>query len=222
MQSVAWTPDSRTANFIEQITDGSRIIAAAADGKNGREILRIPLGDLRITSRTASSIFLTQTPSGTAQGPLFQFNQSSGGFKEVAGGFGLSALVSPNGELAFISKTSRSGEVQPASIVSLKDGSQTQLSIRTLAEKCAWQNDQIIFCGVPQNIPSGALMPDDYYKGIVIADDQLVRIHAQTRESVAYDVKGFDMQDLFTDAEGKNVFFRDQKTDYLHRFELPK
>ena len=103
----------------------------------------------------------------------------------------------------------------------MSTGSETSISLRTLAEKCAWQDEDILWCGVPESTPGNIIMPDDYYKGIITLEDELIRIDTKKQEATSFDVRGYDMQGLFLSKDGKNIFFRDQKTDFLYRFTLP-
>ena len=218
--SLAWSSDGKTLTLADQISSGIRLISGNAIGQKGKEIAQIPLGDLQVLPNANDSIYLTEPPSGLVQGPLFRFTQKTGALSEIEKGFGLSARPSPRGEKVLISETDQNGGLLPLKIITTSTGSQTIVQVRTLAEKCAWQDETVFFCGVPDSIPNG-IMPDDYYKGTARLSDILLRIDIGKQEVASFDVSGFDMQDLFTSVDGKNVFFRDQKTDYLYRFALP-
>ena len=124
-----------------------------------------------------------------------------------------------------ISKTTSSGVLQGLRVMSVKDGKEIFLPIITLAEKCAWTNEDVLFCGAPKENLSGTVLPDEYYKGLFETSDRLVRIDLNNSSITEYNAEGFargiDFQDVFTDKEGLNVFFRDQKTNFLYRFALP-
>lgn len=221
IRSGAWSKDGKVFYLVDQTETGVRLIEANSIGQSGKERIKIPLGDLNILPIQSDSLFFAEAPSGLASGPLFQFNTKTGLFKEISSGHGLTALLSPKGERVLISETNSTGFLQSIKVLTLSSSSETLVSVRTLAEKCAWQNEETVWCGVPQSIPENSIMPDDYYKGSIIVNDELLQINLRKQEVRSYDVKGFDMQDLFVSPDEKNVFFRDQYTDFLYRFALP-
>lgn len=221
VRSAVWSRDGKFFYLLEELPEGVRLITANALGKNGKETLRIPLGDALILPHGGSSLFFTQPPSAFALSPLFQLNQANGAFKELYSGVGLTALPSPKGERVLIGKTTPEGTLQFLSVLNIKDGSETSFGIKTLPEKCAWFTESVIFCGAPTILPSNTVLPDDYYKGTVPLEDTLIKIDLTTTVITVYNVQGYDMQNVFADEAGQNVFFRDQKTDYLYRFVLP-
>ena len=221
IRSLAWSQDEKTTYLVDETTTGARVISANSLGKNGKELLKIPLGDLEILPVAGTSLFLTERPSGIAPGPLFQLNLNTGTLKELARGFGLTALPSIKGTNVLISKTSSNGLIDALTVLQVNNLAETRINLSALAEKCVWQNESILFCGIPIGLPAG-IYPDDYYKGAVDLNDQLIKIDLSKSSATAYSVVGYDMQDLFVDADGSNVFFRDQRTDFIYRFTLPK
>ncbi len=94
----------------------------------------------------------------------------------------------------------------------LNTGDIIPLSIKTLASKCAWSNNNItLYCAVPHTIPSN--MPDDWYKGKVHFTDSLWRINTTTGD--AYELAqntGLDILEIVEDTSGGVVIFKN-KTD---------
>lgn len=225
ISSASWSPDSKTLRLLEKRSHDVGFITTSATGKNIKHQFTIPLADLVILPSNGASIFFTEAPSGLVQGPLFQLNSVNGSFKEILNGFGLGAIISQDENWALISATNEKGSLLPLTRVTIKNNSKIIIpNILTLAEKCAFANNETIFCGIPQTIPKKSIMPDSYYKGDASLTDHLVKINTQTLETTSYEdvVSGFDMQDIFTDERGENVFFRDAKTDFLYRFSLPR
>lgn len=224
-RSVAWSQDGKTLYMLEEFSSGVRLIAADALGKKGKELLRIPLGDLNILPYGGSSLYFMQPPSAFAVGPLFEWNQKTGSFRELLSGKGFTALISPRGEKFLLSFLNHTDNFSALQMLALKNFPQTTLlrDLVTLPEKCVWHNEDVVFCGVPKNSFAGKAMPDEYYKGTLSLEDDLIKTTISTQNAVVYnEVSGFDMQDLFTDEKGENVFFRDAKTDFLYRFSLPE
>jgi hypothetical protein len=62
----------------------------------------------------------------------------------------------------------------------------------TLSEKCSWYSNDQLFCGIPDEIPTG-VYPDNWYQGVIgfndslwsytLSDNQLVQI-ATPNESI--------------------------------------
>lgn len=79
----------------------------------------------------------------------------------------------------------------------------------TIADKCI-QN----YCAVPQNLPSNALMPDDYYKNLIATQDSFWDV--QNKKEIIktpYDAKNLM---LFED----KLYFQDKTTNYLYMIRL--
>jgi hypothetical protein len=62
----------------------------------------------------------------------------------------------------------------------LKDGTDANIGLAGLPEKCVWTSDSTAaYCGVPQYVPSGAY-PDSWYQGITHFTDAVWKIDATT------------------------------------------
>ncbi len=226
VRSGTWSSDGKTFYSLEETLEGVRLLAGDANNKNGRERLKIPLGDLTVLQYPDSSLFFTEAPSGLVRGPLFEFNTKNGVFQELLSGFGIIALPSPKNSKILISQTLSGGKLLNLRIFTRADGKESSITAYTLSEKCGWANEDILFCGVPRNPVSQTLMPDNYYKGLIEMNDALVRIDTLDLSVTMYEAEGFDrgldIQDVLVDPAGQYVFFRDQKTDFLYSFLLPK
>ncbi|MEK7636561.1 MAG: hypothetical protein AAB362_02645 [Patescibacteria group bacterium] len=225
VRSGTWSSDGKIFYSLEEITDGVRLVSADGNNKNGKERLKIPLGDLNILPYPNLSILFTSAPSGIVNGPLFKFNIKNGAFEELSSGFGMIAVPSPKNTKLLVSKTTSSGTLQGLRIVNTENGQEEFVAVITLAEKCAWVDEYVFFCGVPKEKLSKVVLPDEYYKGLFETNDLLIRVDTRDASITNYSAEGFDrgidIQDMFTDTEGANVFFRDQKTNLLYRFILP-
>lgn len=222
INSATWSNDDKTFYYLERRPDDVRLIASSGTGQAGKEKIKIPLGDLNILNYGGPSLLFTEAPSGVAIGPLFQYNTGNGQFKELANGLGLTALASPSGEKVLLGRVDGAGNMRPLSVLTLKDLSEKILNVTTLPEKCVWSGEDVIFCGAPKFLPTHVLMPDEYYKGGIVFVDDLVKIDLKGGEVSKFNgIDSVDIQDVLVDKEGTNVFFRNNYTNFIHRFVLP-
>ncbi len=81
-----------------------------------------------------------------------------------SGSYLLLSYLDDTGALSLFFETAATGERRP-------------LRFATLPAKCAVRDDlPIVYCGVPKSLPSDAIMPDDYLKKRLYADDRVVMI----------------------------------------------
>ncbi|MBA7639710.1 hypothetical protein ES703_47370 [subsurface metagenome] len=95
-----------------------------------------------------------------------------------------------------------------------------------MAEKCVWSQDpRIIFCAVPKNINDARILPDDFYKGTFLADDDFWKINIETKEKIKiledWDmIETYDAVDLFLSPQESYLLFINKVNGLLYSIEL--
>ncbi|KKS65976.1 MAG: hypothetical protein UV36_C0038G0004 [Parcubacteria group bacterium GW2011_GWC2_42_6] len=94
-----------------------------------------------------------------------------------------------------------------------------------MADKCVWSKDGVtIFCALPQKMTTNAVWPDDYYKGLVVLEDDFYKIDlsASTKTKIAGSSTetGYDAQDLFLSPKEDYLFFVNKKDGLLYSLKL--
>jgi hypothetical protein len=93
------------------------------------------------------------------------------------------------------------------------------LGIATWAEKCAFADNAIMYCGVPETLDKGAgLFPEMAQN----TRDNLYQINIATGEKklVAVPDGDFNMSNLVVTADSGNLYFTDANTKILHKINL--
>jgi hypothetical protein len=160
--------------------NGSVASLLHTDGTDSSQIFTAPLSALDVSFAGKNQYLAYTKPSATLPGAAFIVS-SRGVFTRIAGpADGLVAKASPSGKWVLVSYTDN-GTLQMM-LVDVATQQDTQLPIATIADKCVWTADEsTIYCGIPQNPPSNANYPDDWYQGAVSFSDQIWKIEVTAR-----------------------------------------
>jgi hypothetical protein len=160
--------------------NGSVASVSHTDGTHSSEVFATPLSTLNVSFAGKNEYLAYTKPSATLPGAAFLVD-SKGNFSRVAGPLnGLVAKASPSGKWVLVSYTS--GGTLEMNLVDVATGEVLTLPVATIADKCVWTADEsAIYCGVPQNPPTNANYPDDWYQGAVSFSDQIWKIQVAGR-----------------------------------------
>lgn len=207
------------------LTNGEAILfTARPDNTNIRKILALPAPDFELSWPTANNIVLKQKSSAYAPSFLFTLNPSSKLLTRVlAQKEGLDILWSPDGSRFLSLETKNEGTQMLSSVVSLKDNNVITLPFAALPEKCAWApaSKNTIFCAIPDSIPHGANLPDEWWQGVISFNDGLWRINMETGErEQLLPARQLDAINLFLTKDESFLFFTNKKDSTLWSLSL--
>jgi len=195
------------------------LFVARPDNTNIRKIFTLPAPDFELSWPAANTIALKQKSSAYASSFLFTLNPSSKLLTRVlAQKEGLDVLWSPDGSRFLSLETRKEGTQIILGVVSLKNNNVIALPFATLPEKCAWAPSEknTLFCAIPESIPRGANLPDEWWQGAVSFSDALWRINIETGEQTqllpAYQL---DAINLFLSKDESFLFFTNKKDGSL-------
>jgi hypothetical protein len=154
------------------------------DGTSMVQIFSTPLTQVTAEWPEENTIAITTNPSANQNGFLYFINPKTGAWKKILGPLsGLTALVSHDAKYALISSSYGDSNSIKTSIINIGKGTQTELSLRTMASKCVWGNfyKELVYCGIPISLPSG-LYPNDWYAGTMSFADNIWQINASSGE----------------------------------------
>ncbi len=229
IQEIAWSPasDKIAYQYTNNATGENNISTANSDGKNWKNVFQTRMANLNI-DWVVSEISFYEKPSGLVQGSLFLLNPVTKNLTKVLSSiYGLSVKWSPQGDKVLYSKTSDSGK-NIGLYFSPKNGStETNTNVVTLVEKCVWaQDNRTIFCAIPKNITEATVLPDNFYKGSFISDDDFWKINLETGEKTLLleeqEKIGItsDAVSLFLSPLEDYLFFINKKDGLLYSIEL--
>jgi len=177
------TLSNTASSFFYTHKTGNRFEGVEIDPKtNGTEVIfESAFGEWE-ASHTEKNLVLLTKPSATIPGFLY-FKKGKGALTQILGDApGLTALVSPPSEYVLWSESGGTGFKLKATTIA--SGEQTDISPKTLPEKCVWSNidTSLVYCLVPKNLPKGAY-PDAWYQGVVSFSDDIWEINVKTGNS---------------------------------------
>ncbi len=185
IQEIIWSPqsDKIVYQYTNETTDDNNISTANPDGANWQSIFQTRMKNINL-SWAGSEITFYEKPSGLIQGSLFILNPLTKNLTKVLSDvYGMAAKWSPQGDNVLYSKTGNQGK-GIGLYIAPKDGSgEIAIGISGLIEKCVWsQDNRTIFCAVSSNIDEAEILPDDFYKGSFISNDEFWKINLETGE----------------------------------------
>ena len=229
IKDIYWSSDSKKIayQYYNEFTDDNNINTANPDGSSPSTVLRTRMRDLIVEWPKGSEIFLREKPSGLVTNSLYSLNAFSKIFiKTISDTYGLSIKWSPDGSQLLYSKTNSKGKNIAIFTADRSGSNQKPITINTLAEKCVWSQDpRIIFCAIPKNIEEAGILPDDFYKGTFLADDEFWKIDLETEEKTKILEQDempetYDAADLFLSPEESYLFFVNKVNGLLYSIKM--
>lgn len=225
---IAWAPDGKKIayQFSDPAQDQGNISISNPDGTNWKSIFKTRLDSLIVEWPSKEKISLSQPASGLAQGMLYAVNASTGDFTRVLSDrFGLSVKWSPQADKILFSSTDGNGRGPHLTVADETGTNFKDLKLSGLADKCVWSKDnKTVFCALPQEMSEYATWPDDYYKGLLVLNDDFYKIDLETNQKTKIigsgEAAGFDAQELFLSPKEDYLFFVNRKDGLLWSLKL--
>jgi len=140
--------------------------------------------------------------------------------------FGADYLWAPSGKQALVSSMANSDNKMVTLGIITLEGNYTELNIPTLVSKCAWSNDgKTIYYALPGDIPSGAIMPDDYQNNKFTTKDTFWKINIETGKKeriveVNEITEEYDSSGLFLSANQAYLYFVNKIDEKIYGIKL--
>jgi len=226
---IAWSPDSKKIayQYQNESTDDVNISTANPDGLKYSVLFNTRMKNLIVEWPQGNEIFLREKPSGIALSSLYSLNSLTRTFNKVLSDiYGLSIKWSVKGDKMLFSKTGQGGKSIGIFIANRNGSNDKPLDIGTLAEKCVWSQDiRFVYCAIPKNIGEAKILPDDFYKGTFVANDEFYKINTGTNEKTnileGETINGtFDATELFLSPNEDYLFFINKGDGLLYSIKL--
>ncbi len=181
------------------------------DGTSVTKIFTQPLTQVVSEWPEENTISITTKAGAYVSGYLYFVNPKTGLFKKILGPInGLATKTSKDAKYVLTSSTGKEQNIL-TNIYKVGSSTPIETTLRTLAEKCTWGNfyKELLYCATP-SLPTNAVYPDDWYKGIVTSNDKIWQ----------YNIKSADVRliaNLLNSNSLINAFnlSTDSKDDYL-------
>jgi hypothetical protein len=167
----------------------------------------------------------TGEPLGADRQQIILLGQNQENFKGlVVEGRGFMPKWAPSGQNMLYSVYSSGSQYKPTLWVSGASGdsvnaNRVNLQINTWADKCSWQSEQILICGVPTELGTGAGLQRTLFDTV---PDEIWKINLQTGEktNLGQPQGGAAVRDISVTPDGRSAIFTDQASGRLIRFDL--
>lgn len=227
IKQVAFDPTGAQIayQFLDPTKGVNALSVADPQNQNYRKIADLPSQTSEIFWIQDRVVYLTQS-SGTAAGSIISINPQTGGTQTIqAGIFGLSAEPSPSGAKILYTQGTQNAPYQPKLLLfDLLQKEIVDTGLTTLPQKCAFSPDEtVLYCAVPENIPSSAVLPNHWRSGDFVSNDQIWQVNLNRLQGKQLTgATGYDISWLGLSADGLALVFQDKASGKLYRLELPQ
>jgi hypothetical protein len=184
--TLALSPSGTRVFFLTQDSQGGTGQIASLTGQNKATVFNDSLKEWIVSWPKEDTVAVNSKAGYNAIGLLKLFNIGKNTSNVVLSGIkGLTSLISPDAQSIIYSK-STDGGLQTHSY-QIGANADATLALTTLPEKCVWSkiNKVMVYCAVPEGIPSGNY-PDDWYQGITTFRDEIWQINTVTGSTLYY------------------------------------
>ena len=217
-ESIGQDPNNRY--LITTNPDGTEAKAIAALGDNADKVVV----DWSPSSQIVGYAFTGNPQEGSQQQVLFVGQHQENFPSIIAPGQGFLANWSPTGKQILFSTWQPQDDNKPTLWIASGQAStmgadRKNLQLHTWADKCAWQNETTLFCGVPQNMPADAgvmrsqfiNLPDDVYK---------IDLLAGTAVKITTPDQNHPVRSPIVNKDGTKFIFSDTQTGALYSYNI--
>ena len=141
--------------------------------------------------------------------------------------YGADYSFAPNGKDILVSDSvEKGGATISIALINDQGGGYTNLFIPSLISKTVWsKNSRFVYYALPGSIPTGSVLPNDYFRKPILTADTFWKVDVQTGEkSRVVDTndidQSYDAENLVLDADETLLFFHNRRDGKIYRINL--
>ena len=228
IKSLAFSKsENKIAYYLSNdLQNTNAVFIADADGANARAVFNTRVKDIRVEWVSSNQIAISTAPSGLVPNVLWVLNIDTQKLLPVMSQvYGFTMRWSPSGGRFLFSQTDAKGANLTLSSSNQTGTEVKNLGLATLPEKCAFsaKDENIVFCSAPASAPD-IVWPDDYYKQIYSASEQIWSINLSTgKKDMVYDFDetlASDAADLIVSPGADRLIFLNKKDGAIYSLKL--
>ncbi len=221
LADVAFSPDSKSIVFINDLGETQNVFTATSDFRNQRKIFDNNAPGFEISWISQNTLALKTKSSYAVRGFLYTLNVNTGALVKIAEGLGLDAAWNSDGSGALYSSVAQDGNMLNLRFVDAKTNETKTLNIKTIAEKCAFLKTlkNVAYCGTPRAESRGGL-PDSWWQGKISFQDDFIVIDATVAETLFFVPTPLDITNPKSLANDSYLLFRDKSSGNLWSLKL--
>ena len=230
LDSVFWYNNDRIVyKYFDSKTSERTLNVSNPDGSNWKKITDLSYKNLLLSPIPKSGLVAFWNAPRSGEETKIQSISLLGGDPKVIfqGKFGADYLWSPSGNRILISHLDqKNGSKMQLAITNSQGGEYVNLDIPTFRSKCVWSNDEnSLFYALPTNIPTNAVLPDDYQNKKFTTTDTFWKVDIKTgkKERLITPDKisqSIDADQLFLTSDEKYLFFVNRVDNKIYRLSL--
>lgn len=196
-------------------------IAANTNNTSQSQIVRLPNADFIAEWYSPREISFFTPPSAFAPGFLYRYNIDIGSLEKLLGNIpGLDIVWSKNKTKILFSRTNIETGKSNLFVLNIKTSAVQDLGTEGFAQKCAWQDETVIYCAIPTTIPKSSY-PDEWLKGAVSFNDRIWWIDTNTsQKTIVKTLPAMDISSLLIDSKASYLYFKNKKDGTLWSLHL--
>lgn len=195
-------------NFIDHLTfspDGKKIYyqyvnneknkitlnISNSDGSDFRVVKDFPIRNIFLSwVPVVDKLMFYLAPSGYRRSTFYLHDQNGENVLSLMEkGYAVDGVWSPKGSRLLATWAQENTKRMHLRAISIKGSDErSMLGIKTFIDKCVWSNDPaddiFVYCAVPREISTAAVLPEDYNAGKLDLIDDFYRINTKTGEKV--------------------------------------
>lgn len=229
IKSIGFAPSQNKIayQFIDDALGKNAITTADSNGLNWKDIFNIRMDDVKIYWPKENLLALLTAPSGIVRGSVLTIDTSQKIIsleKLLSDIYGLTIKYSPDGKNLIYSQSDQYGH--NPSLYLMKEGGATEnLRLNTLSDKCAFSQNNNIYCATPKIINGSLVLPDDFYKNTANFSDIFFKVDiANNKSSIIFnpaDFKyDFNASDLNITPDEDYIIFTNKKDGLLYSIKI--